>query len=56
MEQQGEKLMKALTLSVDGLDNLDTLIPKLAALGKRHAKYKVSDGAFVSWGQTLRFE
>jgi len=53
LEQQGEKLMKALTLSVDGLDNLETLIPKLAALGKRHANYKVSDAMYDSVGAAL---
>ncbi len=42
MEEQGRKLMEMIGLAVKGLDRPDTLLPALAALGRRHAGYGVS--------------
>lgn len=53
MEEQGAKLMKMLTMTVKGLDDLDALVPKLKALAKRHAGYKVKPEMFASVGAAL---
>ena len=34
MEQQGVKLMKMITIAVNGLDNLEAIIPIVQALGE----------------------
>ena len=39
MDVQSKKLFQAVCLVVDGVDNLDTLIPILHALGKAHAGF-----------------
>ena len=44
--QQGPKLTKMLLMIVDGLDDLDKLTKDLKGLGARHAKYKVTEGAY----------
>ncbi len=41
MTAQGQKLMQMLDVAVAQLDRLDTLVPAVAALGQRHAKYGV---------------
>jgi hemoglobin-like flavoprotein len=58
MREQKKKLMQTLTVAVDGLNNLDRLVPVLKDLGVRHAGYMVADhhydlvGAALLW--TLR--
>lgn len=53
MAQQGTKLMKMIALLVYGLDDLDTIIPEVQALGERHATYRVKDTHYVTMGEAL---
>jgi hemoglobin-like flavoprotein len=41
LKEQGEKLMKTLTIAVNSLNNLDALVPIVQQLGKRHKTYGV---------------
>lgn len=41
LKSQGEKLMKMLGMAVNGLNNLDRLVPVVQDLGKRHKNYGV---------------
>lgn len=41
LKSQGEKLMKMLGMAVNGLNNLDRLVPIVQDLGKRHKNYGV---------------
>ena len=53
MPVQRRKLVSALTLAVEGLDNLDALVPVLKDLGRRHGGYGVGDAHYESVGQAL---
>jgi hemoglobin-like flavoprotein len=50
---QSRKLVAALTTVVQGLDDLDSLEPPLAALGSRHASYGVEDSHYDAVGAAL---
>ena len=41
MKEQGIKLMAMIGTAVGGLDRLDSIVPAVQALGKRHAGYGV---------------
>lgn len=41
MKEQGEKLMKTITLAVKSLDDLPSVVPALQSLGKKHKDYGV---------------
>ena len=41
MKEQGKKLMATLTFVVDGLGNLEAVLPAASALAKRHVEYGV---------------
>jgi hemoglobin-like flavoprotein len=43
LREQGRKLMQMIAAAVRGLDDLDTLVPAVQALGRRHAGYGVQD-------------
>jgi len=43
IEPQSKKLMQIVSVAVDGLDKLETIVPALHALGSRHATYGVRD-------------
>jgi hemoglobin-like flavoprotein len=53
MEQQRNKLVGALSLVVDDVDELERLIPVLQDLGRRHTRYGVSDHHYDSVGTAL---
>jgi hemoglobin-like flavoprotein len=53
MEEQGRKLMEMLALAVKGLDRPETLLPALAALGRRHAGYGVNESHYETVGAAL---
>ncbi|CAM9106925.1 unnamed protein product [Pylaiella littoralis] len=53
MDKQGEKLMKTLGLAVMMLDKMDTLVPILQRLGKKHVSYGVKDEMYGSVGKAL---
>jgi len=41
MKRQGAMLMTSLELAVRGLDNMDSILPSVQALGERHISYGV---------------
>eukprot|EP00581_Thalassiosira_minuscula_P013049 CAMPEP_0183726436 /NCGR_PEP_ID=MMETSP0737-20130205/23178_1 /TAXON_ID=385413 /ORGANISM="Thalassiosira miniscula, Strain CCMP1093" /LENGTH=145 /DNA_ID=CAMNT_0025957771 /DNA_START=64 /DNA_END=501 /DNA_ORIENTATION=- len=54
MADQKSKLMKMIGLAVDGLTNLDELVPKVQDLGRRHASYfKVTPPMYDTVGAAL---
>jgi hemoglobin-like flavoprotein len=53
MEEQGRKLMEMIGLAVKGLDRPETLLPALAALGRRHAGYGVNERDYETVGEAL---
>lgn len=50
---QKKKLMAMLGTAVAGLSNLDTLVPAVQALGRRHVGYGVTAGHYVPVGAAL---
>ena len=53
MAEQRRKLMQALAAVVNGLDNLDPLIPVLEKLGRNHVRYDVIDRHYDIIGAAL---
>jgi len=53
MAAQRRKLVQSLGIVVQSVDDLDRLLPVLAALGKRHTTYGIEDRHFDSVGQAL---
>lgn len=53
MTVQGQKLMMMINAAVGGLDNLDTLVPVVQDLGRRHVGYGVKDAHYDTVGAAL---
>lgn len=53
MAEQGRKLMATLTVVVNGLGKLDTILPAASALAKRHVGYGVKASHYASVGAAL---
>ena len=53
MVVQRTKLIQALQLAVEGLDDLDSLVPVLAELGRRHESYGVQAAHYDTVGAAL---
>jgi nitric oxide dioxygenase len=53
MEQQGQKLMMALSLVVRGLNDLERILPMVRELGRRHAGYGVDPRHYETVGAAL---
>lgn len=53
MKNQGAKLMAMLGAAVGSLNNLDTLVPVLKDLAKRHVTYKVEASHYATVGAAL---
>jgi len=53
MQEQGRKLMQMLSVAVAGLTRLDTLVPAVEALGRRHQGYGVKDEHYATEGAAL---
>ena len=53
MAGQRKALMQTLAVVVASLDKLDTLVPAVEALGRRHAGYGVRDEDYETVGATL---
>ena len=53
IKEQGRKLMQMIGVAVAGLDNLGELTPAVAALGKRHVGYGVTDPMYDTVGSAL---
>jgi len=48
MQEQGRKLMTMITFAVRGLARLDAIVPGVQALGRRHARYGVTDKHYAT--------
>jgi len=46
MKEQGRKLMAMISTAVNALDRLDTIVPAVQDLGRRHVKYGVKDAHY----------
>lgn len=53
LSTQGKKLMATLGVAVKGLDDLDSLVPVLQDLAKRHVKYGVTADDYTPVGNAL---
>jgi hemoglobin-like flavoprotein len=53
MTIQGRKLMNMITTAVNGLDDINTLIPAVQDLGVRHIRYGVVDAHYDTVGGAL---
>lgn len=53
MAHQGRMLMAMLNSAVNGLTNLDAMVPVVRQLGARHAKYGVRDEHYATVGSAL---
>ena len=53
LADQKRKLMAMIAAAVGGLDDLETLIPQVKALGARHASYGVTVSHYAIVGDTL---
>ena len=53
MDQQRTKLLSAIGLVVDSVDDFESLVPVLQDLGRRHACYGVGDHHYDSVGTAL---
>jgi hemoglobin-like flavoprotein len=53
MPEQRAKLMEAIGLVIEKLDELELLVPTIEALGRRHAGYGVTDAHYFSVGAAL---
>jgi len=53
MREQKRKLMQMIASTVDGLNNLDALVPTVKTLGARHAVYGVTASHYGTVGEAL---
>jgi hemoglobin-like flavoprotein len=53
MKEQGQKLMMMIRTAVDGLDDLDKLVPVVQDMGRRHATYGVENSHYDTVGVSL---
>ena len=53
MKEQGQKLMMMIRIAVDGLDDLDKLVPAVQDMGRRHATYGVENSHYDTVGDSL---
>lgn len=53
MREQGKKLMQTIGLAVANLHNLETVVPAVQALGRRHAGYGVQPADYDVVGAAL---
>src|SRR6266702_2728818 len=53
MTEQRKKLMATLAIVVQGLNNLDTILPAAGALAKRHVSYGAEAAHYPVVGQAL---
>ena len=53
MTEQGAKLMKMIGTAVNGLTDLEAIVPAVQDLGKRHVGYGVVDSHYDTVGEAL---
>jgi hemoglobin-like flavoprotein len=52
-KQQGRKLMQMISVAVNGLPKLDTIVPAVEDLGRRHLEYDVTEEMYDAVGEAL---
>ncbi|WP_299048680.1 globin family protein [uncultured Polaribacter sp.] len=55
IKEQGAKLMSMIATAVNGLDNLDSIVPAVQNLGKNHVKYGVEESHYDTVGGALLY-
>lgn len=55
IKEQGKKLMTMIGTAVNGLDNLDNIIPAVQNLGRNHVKYGVEEKHYDTVGGALLY-
>lgn len=55
LSEQGKKLMRMIGMAVNGLDNLDKLVPAVEDLGRRHVPYGVKAEHYDTVGAALLY-
>ncbi len=55
IKEQGAKLMSMIGTAVNGLDNLDAIVPAVQNLGKNHVGYGVKDAHYDTVGGALLY-
>ncbi len=53
MKEQGRKLMKMISVAVSGLRKLDSIVPAVQDLGRRHGGYGVKSEDYAVVGSSL---
>ncbi len=53
MEEQGKRLMAMIGTAVEKLDKVETVVPVLQSLGKRHVRYGVKEEHYKTVGTAL---
>jgi hemoglobin-like flavoprotein len=53
MQEQGRKVMSMISLAVNSLARLESIVPAVQALGRRHAGYGVEARHYVTVGAAL---
>lgn len=53
MEEQGRKLMAMINVAVRGLSRLESIVPAVQDLGRRHVGYGVKDSHYETVGTAL---
>jgi hemoglobin-like flavoprotein len=53
MREQGRKLIAMISVAVNGLERIETLVPVIEALGRRHAGYGVKDEHYATVAAAL---
>ena len=53
MTEQGRKLMAMINTAVNGLNNLEAIVPAVEEMGKRHVGYGVKDEDYDTVGEAL---
>ncbi len=53
MAEQGKRLMAMIGAAVQGLDDLESLVPVVQDLGRRHRRYGVKTGHYETVGRAL---
>lgn len=53
MNDQGEKLMATLNVAVTSLTKLETILPVVQELGRKHVKYGVPEQSYETVGEAL---
>ena len=53
MKEQGKKLMDVLNVAVTSLTKLETILPTVQQLGRKHVEYGVPEQSYQTVGQAL---